>query len=539
LTPPRRIPFVLPTDAERVDLHRLFERVGFTEAGVQDRLGLESIHDFTSVGRGRTPPTELADGLDLLVHLFMDGLSATTAGFDAGLPAEGAALLRRLGLIEPLRSGDGRVAATIFLYPMRSLYIASDLDDHGGGGVWTREELHEPDHVFSAINPLTGTFLAQLPTAPCDRFLELCAGTGAAALEAARRSGHAWAADITERSTRFAEFNASINGIENFTAVRGDLYEAVRGQTFDCIVAHPPYIPASSTEMIFRDGGEDGEQIFRGVIAGLPDHLAPGGVFCCTCTITDRTDGSVEKRIRSLLGARQGEFDLLLAIEFELPMLDYCHRTFGPDLGPPVFERAALYGSLGVERVMGVSFSLRRHGGTRAPFTLRRKRSPEATGRDTERYLSLVTAITESSGPEAVLLMRCALSPHTRLRTSYLPGEGGWMIEQAAIEVTHPFVGTSRLSPPAATMLWAFDGKATVRGVLERLRGGADAVEVGEAAFAAFVRQMLVDGVLIASDSSLHDLSGQVSAADGSAPPAPPVESGSGRTSAAQPSASP
>jgi precorrin-6B methylase 2 len=539
LTVPRRIPFVLPTAAEQVDLLRLFERTGFTEAGIRDRLGLESIHDFTSVGRGRTPPASLADGLDLFVHLFMDGLSVAAHLIEEGLPSGGGDLLRRLGLLEPLPSDDGRIAATVFLYPMRALYIASDLDAHGGGGVWTKEELYEPDHVFSAINPLTGTFLEQLPTAPCDRFLELCAGTGAAALEAARRCGHAWSADITERSTRFAEFNARLNGIENFTAVRGDLYEAVRGQTFDCIVAHPPYIPATSTRMIFRDGGEDGEQIFRKVIAGLPDHLAPGGVFCCTCTVTDRTEGAVEQRIRSLLGEHQGEFDLLLAIEFELPMLDYCHRTFGPDLGPTVFERAELYGSLGVERVMGVSLSLRRHGGTRAPFTLRRNRSPGATGRDAERYLSLVTALTESSGPETVLLMRCVLSPHTRLRTSYLPGEGGWAMEQAGIEITHPFVGTSRISPAAATMLWAFDGTRTVREVLERLREGADAVEVGEEAFAAFVRQLLVDGVLVPSDSARNDIVEEGRVADGSALSARAFASASGQSSAARTPASP
>ena len=47
------------------------------------------------------------------------------------------------------------------------------------------------------------------------------------------------------------------------TVVEGDMYAPVEGLTFDRIVTHPPYIPAKQTGLIFRDGGEDGEQIIR------------------------------------------------------------------------------------------------------------------------------------------------------------------------------------------------------------------------------------------------------------------------------------
>jgi methylase of polypeptide subunit release factors len=69
-------------------------------------------------------------------------------------------------------------------------------------------------------------------------------GTGIAALVAAQKdAAHAWAFDITARATHFAEFNRRLNAIPNVTAAEGDLYAPAGGQTFDRIVAHPPYLP--------------------------------------------------------------------------------------------------------------------------------------------------------------------------------------------------------------------------------------------------------------------------------------------------------
>ena len=49
----------------------------------------------------------------------------------------------------------------------------------------------------------SSTFLDVMPNEPCDSFLELCSGTGIAALVAARDfAKHAWATDIADRSTK-------------------------------------------------------------------------------------------------------------------------------------------------------------------------------------------------------------------------------------------------------------------------------------------------------------------------------------------------
>lgn len=83
-----------------------------------------------------------------------------------------------------------------------------------------------------------------IPASPCERFLELCCGTGIAALLAARNGAkHAYAFDIAARSVPFAEFNRRLNGLESVTIREGDLYSPSAGERFDRIVAHPPYVP--------------------------------------------------------------------------------------------------------------------------------------------------------------------------------------------------------------------------------------------------------------------------------------------------------
>src|SRR5207247_2324413 len=69
--------------------------------------------------------------------------------------------------------------------------------------------------------------------------LDLCAGTGIAALVLSRHVERVVAADITPRAAHFARFNALLNSRPNVEIAVGDLYDPVAGRTFDRIVAHP------------------------------------------------------------------------------------------------------------------------------------------------------------------------------------------------------------------------------------------------------------------------------------------------------------
>ena len=293
-------------------VRNILERNDYTEDAICKRLELESIYEFRSTIELETKSRTINDALDLLIALFMDGVSVSEEQLKNLLPAGALENFEALDLIGRDADFPGKCFTTAFLYPVESVYIASDRT------IPPNQKPHPmpDDVVYAAITANTRRFLAALPEKPCGSFLDLCSGTGVAALVAAKRyATHAWSCDVTERSARFAEFNRCLNELENVTVARGDLYEAVGGRRFDRIVAHPPYIPAvreDKPRVFFRDGGEDGEVILQKIFEGLPDHLAADGRFYAVTLATDREGENFEQRIRRWLGPASPDFDVVL-----------------------------------------------------------------------------------------------------------------------------------------------------------------------------------------------------------------------------------
>src|SRR5262249_30026279 len=156
-----------------------------------------------------------------------------------------------MGVLAPVPGQPDLYYGTVFLYPVASLYIASDR----GMAIDKSDITSEREVVYPAITTNTRRFLDSLPETPCEDLLDLCSGSGIAAfVGAVHYARQAWSCDLAERSVRFAEFNRRLNGIENVTCLQGDLYRPVVDLTFDRIVAHPPYVPSEGQEVLFRDG---------------------------------------------------------------------------------------------------------------------------------------------------------------------------------------------------------------------------------------------------------------------------------------------
>ncbi|MQA92172.1 MAG: methyltransferase [Gemmatimonas sp.] len=493
------------TPAEFAAVRNILIGAGFTSTNVSERGDVSDIYKFRTVGEGRKVGLEIRDRLDLLVRLFVDCLAVRSAQVDQFLSREDLAAIEALGLLDRHPEDPDRYASTVRLYPTAALFIASDLETQAPGRALA-DELEPPDHVFSAITTLTGTFLGQIPETPCDRFLEVCAGTGIAALRAASTARHAWALDITERSTRFAEFNARLNAIENFTARQGDLYDPVRGMTFDRIVAHPPYVPAPSVDMIYRDGGQDGEQISRRILAGLPEHLEPGGRFYCTWMTTDRKDAQLEQRVREMLGEQDDEFDLVAVTHQAMPPGEYYGRlaAAGRISFAQAEERYQLFRDLGAERMVYCSLALQRHTTTRRAFTIRRESAEGSGSNQTEWLLGWCTTLEETDTLAELLEARPRLSEHARLHVTHRVEGGEWKVDASEIRLQHPFVRTIELSLNSAILLTLCDGDRSIREILERVKvTGALGAEVHEQAFAEFVRVLIGEGVLVLAEPLL------------------------------------
>lgn len=114
---------------------------------------------------------------------------------------------------------------------------------------------------------------------PVERALDIGAGAGVGAitLQDLAPDAEVYASDINPEALRLTGLNARHAGLNIKTVLASGLPSAP--QTFDCIVANPPYI-AGDVGKIYRDGGDD-----YGAALGLAwahdsfDRLDPGGRF--------------------------------------------------------------------------------------------------------------------------------------------------------------------------------------------------------------------------------------------------------------------
>jgi release factor glutamine methyltransferase len=142
--------------------------------------------------------------------------------------------------------------------------------------------------------------------------VDLCCGSGAvgAALVVALGAVELHAVDIDPAAVRCARRNLADTGGQVYD---GDLYEplpaALRGRV-DVLVASTPYVPTEAIRLlppeartyesrVALDGGVDGLDILRRVIAAAPSWLAPGG-----CLLVETSDRQASQTVDAI--ARNG-----------------------------------------------------------------------------------------------------------------------------------------------------------------------------------------------------------------------------------------
>jgi methylase of polypeptide subunit release factors len=441
-------------------LRSFLQVAAYDDAEICRRLDIDSIDHFRAIRDGR-PDVPPQDAIDVMIRLFLDNEAMPWSAVRAVLPADVVMALHTLGLLRDHRTDTQLAVANVLMYPTHSLYLASDavaIPDGESSRWW--------DLVYAAITTNTRNFLSTMPTTRSQAFLDLCSGTGIAALIAARDfADHAWAVDVAERSTAFARFNAKLNGIENVTMLAGDLYEPVAGLTFDRIVAHPPYVPSRETRMVYRDGGSDGEGITRRIIAGLPDHLRPGGQFHCTCTATDRRDAPLEQRLRAMLGPAANEFDIAVIVTNEYDPTEYYVRLAiaGRSTWAEAEEWHRHFAALGVTKMVYATIAMVRQTRPHEPFTVRRRVGSSTTPAHLDRLVHAAEVTASPEALERLLSQRPAIPAHVALHTDHARDSGGWVMRTATLSTSVPLDVRVPCPSGMVSILGGMDGSRTVR----------------------------------------------------------------------------
>lgn len=134
----------------------------------------------------------------------------------------------------------------------------------------------------------TGAFLARQLHAHLtadQRVLDMGTGSGIGAVFAAKCGATVTAVDINPDAVRCATINALLNRVENrVTALQGDLFAPLNGQTFDVVLFNPPYYRGTAQKPL--DHAWRSEDTVERFAAELAAHLNPSG-FALVVLSTD------------------------------------------------------------------------------------------------------------------------------------------------------------------------------------------------------------------------------------------------------------
>lgn len=112
------------------------------------------------------------------------------------------------------------------------------------------------------------------------RLLDIGAGSGAGGLHAASLLPNAFSSlllsDINRRALRFSRINALLNTIDHVDVVESNLFENIN-ESFDLIIANPPYLVDPLKRLYRHGGGLLGSELTLQIVRQALEHLAPAG----------------------------------------------------------------------------------------------------------------------------------------------------------------------------------------------------------------------------------------------------------------------
>ncbi|WP_146158032.1 methyltransferase [Enhygromyxa salina] len=392
-----------------------------------------------------------------------------------------------------LQPSHDQLRASLRLMPFAGLLLASDevdarFDPVMGPGATTFE-------LWRAI---------EITDSP--RVLDIGCGAGSLALAAARAgASEVVGVDLDPRAVAYAQFNAKLNGITNARFEAGDLTAPVAGHRFDLVVSQPPFVtqPPSVTTTTYLHGGRRGDELALRMLSELPPLLSDRGRALALFdtadddALIDRLTTAVnDPALRIVAVAAAG----LGADQQALGYASTSHSQLGPDYAAAAIAYRDHLRELGIERTRHVLVLVERPPSAKAPCFSARVDTDGARLHDASALTELRQALDAAAHPDAELLqLRVRPSPHALfVHERSLAGLGD---DRLRVRFEGGHASDRELSEAAAALIEILAQTDTLTEAVEHYAQVCRATpEQVAASVARFVRESLVNGLLVVSD---------------------------------------
>ena len=444
-----------PTIAQ---LRAVLATAGYTVQALQDLLGRTQLHwrpADVAIHERRLPQ---GSQLATLVRLFLLNLDT---GIDHAARALAPLRIEQLHALGIAAIEADSIRSRVQLVPCEDLVLACD---RGRG----EEDADVGAAHVTGVNP-PAVHLAKMTVRRSVRdTLDVGTGGGIQALLAARHSERVVGTDVNPRALNFAAFNARLNGIDNVEWRLGSLFEPVRGEEFDLIVANPPYVISPETQYLYRDSGRPGDSICRQWVTEAPGHLREGGFAQALISWIPVADDWAQP-LRAWV-ANRGVDAWLLHYSTEDP-LSHASKWNQPQYECDVqaFTQALdrwldYYRSSGIEQISFGAVAMRRRSGR--PNWLRADEVvvPEVTaaGDHIARVFDAHERLADVPHDSDLLGIRCVLTADHRLEQTLIHRDGAWQPDSSMLCISRGLGFRGPLGSETLRLLGFLDGERTL-----------------------------------------------------------------------------
>jgi hypothetical protein len=377
------------------------------------------------------------------------------------------------GLIE--QKAD-MILPLVRLRPFWGLIVAEEID-------WTSDAAAR----INAVMGVTGgtQSLSKMTVRHRSRLtLDLGTGTGIQAMLAADHSDEVIATDLNLRALNFARFNAQLNGISNIEFVEGDLFEPVKGKTFDLIICNPPFSVSPDFRCLYRDNPMDDDEFLQRIVHEVPNYLSKDGYAHIIGHWVQSEDQNWRNRISAWF--KQTGCDVWILRWKTTDVSTYATNWLqGYDESDSDQLRAKwmdYYKARGIGSIGSGIISMRRTDNPR--HWARIEEAPpilmQGCGEYVDRGFWLQNFLNARPNPSSLLNEALFVAPHARLEQLMKPAKGGRRMIGARLTLTRGLGYSVEVAPGIADILLHCDAKLPLGQVLTDVaaRNGLKLVDI-------------------------------------------------------------